>query len=195
MSALHFTSAHRLRPMEGLTACGDAVIVLSEGDWRLFAVIDALGHGPDAEKSARASVAAAASVRGQPLQRVFEAVHHGLSGLRGVVMSGLLMQGSDVTFAGVGNVELFSPPDVSRPVPTAGTLGGGAWRFRSTVLPLRAGQRWVLASDGIKARDASVLLPKLRAERPDAVADALLTQVTRAHDDASVLVVDVGAAS
>ena len=40
----------------------------------------------------------------------------------------------------------------------------------------------------------SVLLPKLRAEAPDAVADALLTQVTRAHDDASVLVVDVGGA-
>lgn len=193
MSARRFTTAHRLRPMHGLSACGDAVIELGEGDWRLFAVIDALGHGPDAEKSAKASVAAAAGVVGQPLQRVFEAVHKALPGLRGVVMSALLAQGDDVTFAGVGNVELFVPPDVSRPVPMAGTLGGASYRFRSTVLPLRAGQRWVLASDGIKAREANVLLPTLRGETPDSVAETLLTRVTRSHDDASVLVVDVGA--
>ena len=66
MSARRFTTAHRLRPMHGLSACGDAVIELGEGDWRLFALIDALGHGPDAEKSAKASVAAAALI-GLPL--------------------------------------------------------------------------------------------------------------------------------
>ena len=191
MNALRFSTAQRLRPMEGLQSCGDAVIEVHEGDWRLFAVIDALGHGPDAEKSAKAAQHAATQARGQPLSDVFEAVHRALPGLRGVVMSALLSHREEFTFAGVGNVEIFSPEGVARPVAMAGTLGGSAYRFRPFPLPLRAGQRWVLASDGIKAREAGVLLPKLSGTPAEAAAEHLMNSVTRANDDASVLVIDV----
>lgn len=190
MNALRFNTAARLRPMEGLQSCGDAVIEVREGGWRLFAVIDALGHGPDAEKSAKAAQHAVTQARGQPLSQVFEAVHRALPGLRGVVMSALLVEDSALTFAGVGNVEVFAPEGVARPVAMAGTLGGTGYRFRAFPLPLRAGQRWVLASDGIKAREASALLPKLKGTA-EAVAEHLMTSATRANDDASVLVIDV----
>ncbi len=192
MSTLTFTTVSRLRPMEGLQSCGDAVVTVSEGDWNLFAVIDALGHGPDAEKSAQAATAAAHNAKGRPLDQVFEAVHRSLSGLRGVVMSALLVEGDEATFAGVGNVEIFTPDGVARPVAMAGTLGGAqGYRYRSFALPVRDGQRWVLASDGIKARDAAQLLPAVRNEGPGEVADKLLAKVARAHDDVSILVLDV----
>lgn len=193
MSAFRFTTARRARPIEGLTACGDAVIEVHADNWHLFAVVDALGHGPDAEKSAVLATKAAEASKGQPLSVVFEAVHRALWGHRGVVMSALLVQGDEFTFAGVGNVELFSPADVARPVAMAGTLGTQRYRFRSFQLPLRHGQRWVLASDGIKARDASTALVDLRAHTAEAAADALLERVTRHNDDASVLVLDVHA--
>jgi hypothetical protein len=177
--------------MEGLTACGDIVVDVREGDWNLFAVIDALGHGPDAEKSAKAAHHAATQARGQALEQVFGAVHRALPGMRGVVMSALLAQGESLTFAGVGNVEIFSPEGVARPVSMAGTLGGASYRFRSFGFPLKAGQRWVMASDGIRAREAGALLPKLNAEPAEATAEQLMKSVTRPNDDASVLVLDV----
>lgn len=194
MSTFLFNTARRFRPMEGLLSCGDAVIEVHDGAWHLFAVVDALGHGPDAEKSAEQARAAAEKAKGLPLSGVFEAVHKSLHGLRGVVMSALLVHGDEATFAGVGNVELFAPEGVPRPVTMAGTLGGANYRFRSFALPMRAGQRWVLASDGIKAREASVMLSKLRAQSAEPVAESLMLHATRGHDDASVLVLDVEAA-
>lgn len=194
MSAFTFNTAQRVRPMEGLSACGDMVIDLADGDWRLFAVIDALGHGPDAEKSAVAARAAIEKLgRKQPLAQVFEVVHRSLPGMRGVVMSALLSDRGEVTFAGVGNVELFSPEGVARPAPVAGTLGSGTYRFRAANLSLQHGQRWVMASDGIKVRDASAILAKVRSQPPAAAVDALFSQAARSHDDVSVLIIDVEA--
>ncbi len=193
VSPFRFNTARRVRPTEGVSSCGDAVIEVHDGAWHLFAVVDALGHGPDAEKSAEQACGAVETTKGQPLARVFEAVHKSLHGQRGAVMSALLVHGEEATFAGVGNVELFAPEGVPRPVTMAGTLGGASYRFRSFALPLRAGQRWLLASDGIKVREASVLLSQLRPQRPELVAESLMLHATRGHDDASLLVLDVEA--
>jgi phosphoserine phosphatase RsbX len=195
MSPLRLTTASRLRPMEGLIACGDAVVDLRLGAWHLLAVIDALGHGPDAALSAAAARKAAEEAMGQPLQSVFEAVHRSLPKLRGVVMSALLLEGDQAQFAGVGNVEVFGPEGVSRPVTMAGTLGGGAYRFRPFSLKLEAGHRWALASDGIKAREGGVLFAKHRQSPAKEAADAMVEQASRPHDDVAVLIIDVEAAS
>src|SRR5690606_14729227 len=120
--------------------------------------------------------------RGQPLAQVFEVVHRSLSGLRGVVMSALLVDKGDVTFAGVGNVEIYAPEGVPRPAPAAGSLGSGTYRFRSATLLVQPGQRWVLASDGIKVRDASAILAKHRTQPAMTVVDTLFEQAARAHD-------------
>ena len=195
MSALRLSVTTRLRPMEGLIACGDAVIDLRTNDWHLVGVIDALGHGPDAALSASAARRAAEESMGEPLQVVFEAVHRALPKMRGVVMSAVLLEGTHATFAGVGNVELFGPEGVSRPVSMAGTLGGAPFRFRPFSLPLEAGQRWALASDGIKAREGSALFAKHRASSAKDVADVMVEQAGRSHDDVGVLIIDVEAAS
>lgn len=177
--------------MEGLVACGDAVVDVSAERWHLLAVIDALGHGPDAELSAHAARRAAEESAGQPLSEVFNAVHRALPKMRGVVMSAVLLEGETATFAGVGNVELFAPEGISRPMAMAGTLGGAAFRFRSFSLPLEAGQRWALASDGIKAREGSALFAKHRASPAKDVAELMVEQAGRPHDDVAVLIIDV----
>lgn len=193
MSGLKLSTAHRLRPMEGLYACGDAVVEAEAPGWHCLAVVDALGHGPDAELSALAAHKAVLAAAGRPLEQVFAAVDAAVVRQRGVVMSAILVEGGVATFAGVGNVELFAPEGVARPPTMAGTLGTGRYRYRAFALPLAAGQRWVLASDGIKAREGAALLAGLRAAGPGEVADALIDRATRPHDDASVLVCDVEA--
>ena len=195
MSRLRFATAHRLRPMEGLIACGDAVVEVRAEGWHLVAVIDALGHGPDAAVSAVAAQRAAEGAAGQPLASVFEAVHRSLSKLRGVVMSALLIEGEQALFAGVGNVEVFSPEGVSRPVTMAGTLGGGPYRFRSFAISLEPGQRWALATDGIKAREGSALFGKHRQSPAAELVDLMVDQASRPHDDVGVMVIDVEASS
>lgn len=195
MSGLKLSTSFRLRPMEGLLACGDAVVEVRAGPWHLVAVIDALGHGPDAALSAAAAQRAVEASPGLPLSSVFEAVHRSLKGLRGVVLSALLVEGNEAVFAGVGNVEVFAPEGVSRPVTTAGTLGGGPYRFRSYPVPLAAGQRWALASDGIKAREGAALFLKHRQAPARALVDLMVEQASRPHDDVAVLLIDVEAAS
>lgn len=194
MTALKLSTASRVRPMEGLSACGDVIIDLRTEGWHLLAVVDALGHGPDAAKSASAALEAAQGSVGQPLERVFEAVHRALPKLRGVVMSAVLVEGAAAQFAGVGNVEVFAPEGVSRPVSMAGTLGGAAYRYRSFTVPLAPGHRWALVSDGIRAREGSVLFQKFRTWSAQEAADALVSQAGRAHDDVAVLIIDVEAA-
>jgi hypothetical protein len=194
MSAVKVRTASRLRPMEGLVACGDAVLDVRAEGWHLLAVIDALGHGPDAAVSAVAASQAAAACTGQPLQSVFEAVHRALPRMRGVVMSALLVEATGAQFAGVGNVEVFAPEGISRPVSMAGTLGGAAYRFRSFAVPLSPGQRWALASDGIKAREGSKVFGAHRLLPSQLAADAMVEQAGRPHDDVAVLIIDVEAA-
>jgi hypothetical protein len=192
VTALRLQLERRVRPMIGLTSCGDAIVEAVAPDWHFVAIIDALGHGPEAEESARAAESAIRASVGSPLETVFNAVHRSLFKRRGVVMAGLLAQASTFTFAGVGNVEVFSPAEVSQPVSMAGTLGGGAYRFRTFVLPLRAGQRWVLASDGINPREAAPLITKLIQQPATTVADALMAGAGRDTDDVSLVVIDVG---
>lgn len=177
--------------MEGLVACGDAVIDVRAEGWHLLAVVDALGHGPDAALSADAARKAAEGSTGQPLAGVFEAVHRALPRLRGVVMSAVLLDQEGASFAGVGNVEVFAPEGISRPISLAGTLGGGSYRFRSFPLKLEVGQRWALASDGIKAREGSALFAKHRASPAKEALDAMVEQASRPHDDVAVLIIDV----
>jgi len=193
VSPLRLKTAHHLRAMEGLTACGDAVVVASSEQRHLLAVIDALGHGPDAAVSAAAARQAAHAAAHQPLETIFLAVHEAVARLRGVVMSAILVEGRAARFAGVGNVEVFAPGGVARPVSMAGTLGGGRYRFRPFELELAPGQRWVLASDGLRARESAEVLAALRAEGPEVVARSLIERASRPHDDACALVIDVEA--
>jgi hypothetical protein len=194
MSRWRLLVEQRVRPMAGMTSCGDVVVDAVAPDWHFVAVIDALGHGPEAEDSARAAASAIRASAGAPLETVFDAVHRSVARRRGVVMAGLLVQAATFTFAGVGNVEIFTPAEVNRPVSMAGTLGGASYRFRAFDLPLRAGLRWVLASDGINAREAAPLLTKVWQKPAASVADALLSGVGRETDDVSLVVIDVEAA-
>jgi len=181
--------------MEGFFACGDDVVEVRAEQWHLVAVIDALGHGPDAALSAAAARKALEASAGLSFVAVFEAVHRALPRQRGVVMSALLLEAGTAQFAGVGNVEIFAPDGVSRPVTMAGTLGGPPYRFRPFPLVLSAGQRWALATDGIKAREGAALFTRHRQSPAREVVDLMIDQASRPHDDVAVVVIDVEAAS
>lgn len=179
-----------LRPYKGLQSCGDSAVVRENNGVSVFALIDALGHGPDAAKSAKALAAHIEANVDRPMRDIFDRAAKALQGLRGAVMSMIRVDQHTAVFAGVGNVELYGPPGVSRPITSPGVLGGAFKLFKEQTLPIESGQRWVLASDGLKARDLPKGLEQTRSMPPSDAAAKLIELAGRDNDDAGVVVID-----
>lgn len=182
--------AHRTRPCQGEAANGDAVWV---GTWihrPVFAVFDASGHGPEAERASQAACGVLDRWDGTPdLPAVAARLHEELRGTRGsAVLLALLDQGVLRGF-GVGNVELRALDRTISALLTPGILGV---RLRRRVhvfeIPLQLGDRLLVCSDGIRGR---IEREDHEGLSPADLCDSLLRDHSRPHDDATVLVADV----
>jgi negative regulator of sigma-B (phosphoserine phosphatase) len=184
------TIAHATRPCAGETVNGDAIIVRRDASATLIAIVDALGHGPEAaEVAARAcSHIVEVSLASKP-SAIIERLHEGLTGTRGAAALVCIVRGAMLHVSGIGNVELRSlSGSVSIPL-VPGIVGQRIRRITEQSSPLRLGERLVLFSDGIASR---VNVGEHREQSADACCDAILQRHGRPHDDASVVVVDVG---
>jgi negative regulator of sigma-B (phosphoserine phosphatase) len=180
-----------IRSYEGLISCGDAAVIIKEGSSSLYCVVDGLGHGPDAELSATRAVATLRANAGRPLPELFGACDRALVGMRGAVMSVIRHSGATASFAGIGNVEIFGPKGVSRPITVAGVIGRGQLRtVREFELPVVAGHRWVLATDGLRSKDLSRAMEVAALLPPTQAAAKLIEVAGRADDDCGVAVLD-----
>lgn len=180
-----------VRPHPGFESCGDAVLCLEPDGAQLFVVIDALGHGPDAAFSAQRVCETLGRLKAPNLREAFLACDGALAGLREVVMAAVRVDGSSARFGGIGNIEIIGPAHVGRPASQVGRVGRGLRSLREVELPIASGHRWVLASDGIRARE---LRAAMDASAPLSVTDAaqfILELAGRKDDDASVLVLDI----
>lgn len=180
------------RPAEGETLCGDAYAVVRSGRSTLVAMADGLGHGPEAERAARAFCDHAGTAPGGSLESILESADRAIAGTRGVVAALLRLDPPDhIEFAGVGNVVLRA---LSRTpihaLSVAGVLGRrSARRPRSERFAVEDGDLLVLHTDGVSLRYD---LAPLRGEPASRVARELLDVHGRAHDDATCLVVRWG---
>jgi hypothetical protein len=179
------------RGFRNMSACGDVTVIEHRGDVLLFAVVDALGHGPDAEQSAHRACSILGANAELPLPQLFELCDRGLAGLREVVMGAIRVERGAATYAGVGNIELHGPPGISRPPSMTGTVGKGIKRFKEFPIALAPGQRWILTSDGIQARQLAAAVEAVSAMRPERAARELVQRAGREDDDVSALVMDV----
>ncbi len=181
------------RPYPGEEANGDAHAVQRHGDvWRI-ALIDGLGHGPDAAAAARAACDALALHPELPVADALAVCHRALHGTRGAAITvvSLDLAAGAAVFAGVGNVDvrLRQRGRDERYLPQRGIVGGAIPTVRPLALPLRDPD-WllVLHTDGVSDRFALAR----DGESPDAalqpLADALLEEWGRATDDATVLI-------
>jgi negative regulator of sigma-B (phosphoserine phosphatase) len=179
-----------LRPATGFQSCGDGIFISSEGSPQLFVLVDALGHGPEAAKNAKMICDVCQESPSLPLPNLFLAASKKLTGERGAVMSAIRIENGEVAFAGIGNVDIFAPPGVRRPACRPGTIGRGTPRVREEVLEAKGGQRWVLATDGIRARDVRRVLEEIATMDAATAAKELIARASRLDDDAGVVVID-----
>jgi phosphoserine phosphatase RsbX len=178
-------------PIPGETSSGDGHLIVRGATRTLIAVIDGLGHGPEAHLAATAAIAAIAEIPDAPLRSLFEHCHGALRRTRGVVMTIASIAGDgQMEWLGVGNVDAIvvrsAAPDGHEAIVTRGGVVG----YRMPSLHpcgthLNAGDVLVMATDGIQSGFAGFVDPILS---PETIASRILEGHTRGYDDALVVV-------
>ncbi|MEA2593572.1 MAG: hypothetical protein QOF01_41 [Thermomicrobiales bacterium] len=180
------------RPYPTEVVSGDAWHV----DWHpagcRIAVIDGLGHGPDAAAAATRAREVLVDAPDSDAVEVLRRCHEALKGTRGAAMGIATVEpaADRVTYAGVGNVEArLVAPGRSTSLPSArGIVGSVLPTIRPVVAPLGTGWLLLIHSDGISDRIDVTDLPPSDESDPQRLADAILARWGRATDDATIVV-------
>jgi negative regulator of sigma-B (phosphoserine phosphatase) len=181
-------TSYLTKPADGEIASGDAVVVRRDESTTMIAMIDVLGHGPEAAKVA---ATATKHLEHAPVKKATDllmSLHDALRGSRGAAASICVVRGDRVDGCGVGNVEIRV---LGSPVPvllTPGIVGQRVHRLRSFEGRLSAGDRLVFFSDGISSQ---VPLGELRSLSPADACATVMRQHRRRYDDATVLISDL----
>ena len=178
-------------PIPGETSSGDGHLVVQGALRTLIAVMDGLGHGPEAHRAATAAIAAIAEIPDAPLRSLFEHCDGALRHTRGVVMTIASIAGDgQMEWMGVGNVEAIvvrsAAPYRHETIVTRGGVVG--YRLPSLYpggAHLDAGDVLVMATDGIRSGFASSVDPMMS---PKIIASRILEGHGRGYDDALVVV-------
>ncbi len=178
----------RVRACPGETVSGDHAVIRVLDDRVLIAVIDGLGHGPEAAHAA--NEAAAILQNEEPvLVSLFASAHAALAGTRGAAMTVAIAGPGSVDVAGVGNVALRAHGASAAEVrPAPGIVGSGRFRLRPQTITWSGRVRVVLVSDGVSRRFG---WEDLEGLGPDEAATCLVEQHGSARDDATALVLDL----
>ena len=180
-------------PIPGETESGDLHVVTPFADGVLVALIDGLGHGPEAAEAARAAATLLTAHASEAPISLLQRCHEGLRKTRGVVMSVASVDARDssVTWLGVGNVEgllVRADPESATEVIAlrGGVVGYQMPPLRAEMLPIGRGDTLILATDGIRS---DFKLGIAIEATPQTISESILSRCAKNSDDARVLVV------
>lgn len=179
------------RPLESQPVSGDLHVVAPFDGGVLVAVIDGLGHGPDAATAARRAGDVLMAHADRTVSELLGLCHRALFGTRGAVASlASIERKGRMTWAGIGNVEALMVradaeglPHRHHLSPRGGVLGANLPHVSVTELQLMHGDTLAMASDGLHGRFVEAVTSW---ELPQAMADRLLKQFGKGNDDALV---------
>ncbi|MGE3270579.1 MAG: SpoIIE family protein phosphatase [Chloroflexota bacterium] len=183
------------RPHPAEVVSGDAHTIQWAGDVCRIAVIDGLGHGPDAADAAGRAVATLEAHPALAPAEALQRCHAALSGTRGAAISiaSLDLARGEVAYAGIGNVEahIWRGCRRERLIVYRGIVGSAMRTVRTFTAPLSLAEEWVfmMHTDGLSARADIYAVDLAPPWEPDAVAQALVERYGRLQDDALVIVV------
>ena len=184
------TAAHVSLPLPSEIQNGDAVLVKQSAlGHTLLAVIDGLGHGPDAAQASRAALEVLNLLSFDiGVYDAMQEVHRGLKGTRGAAGTVCIIKDFKLEICAVGNVALMTMNCAVPLVLSAGVLGDQGSRFCVGACEISNRARLALLSDGISTR---FRLEEYKQLDPQAACKEIMGRYRRKEDDASVLVADV----
>lgn len=180
------------RPCFGEVVSGDGTLAQAVPGGFLFGILDVLGHGPQAHALARHCERWLAAHAHADLIGTVEALHRETRGSLGLALTLALAdaEAGSLVAVGVGNTRLFrlGGPGICVDA-QPGIVGGlNMPRLRPVRLQIRPHDVLMLVTDGISERlDAQTLLP-LRTLDVQPIAQHMLREHGKNHDDATCLV-------
>jgi negative regulator of sigma-B (phosphoserine phosphatase) len=180
--------------LPGETECGDRHVVEAFEGGAMVALIDALGHGPEAARVAAVAAQTLAQHSREGPAALIQRCHAGLRGTRGAAVSLASYDAArgTLTWLGIGNVGgvLVSADPQRQPrlrdlLRHGGVVGDRLPELNPSVLPVAPGDALILTTDGV----AHYYERDLPAAIDPELADRMLARFARRTDDAAVLVV------
>jgi len=180
----------------GETECGDVWdFEVRAGGCRII-VADGLGHGPTAREAAVTAVRATYDRPGGP-GRALEDAHLAARSTRGaaITIADVDVAAAEVRLAGLGNVSaaIVGEERVQNMVSMNGTAGQGVLRVKEFTYRFRPGALLVMASDGLTTHWSLERYPGVSLRDPALIAGILYRDHGRGRDDATAVVVRLGA--
>lgn len=179
------------RPLPGEAVSGDLHLVASFDGGALVAVVDGLGHGPEAAAAAKTAVEALSCLPGAPVLQLLDLCHEHLKPTRGAVMSlaSFDSRTNIMSWAGIGDVEgiVTSAAGPRQSIVLRnGVVGYRLPPLRCTDLPVAPGDTLIFATDGVRSDFRATAAS---GRQPQGIADDILLRHGKFTDDALVLVV------
>ncbi|MFI5297615.1 MAG: SpoIIE family protein phosphatase [Polyangiales bacterium] len=179
------------RAAGGQGVCGDACVIHASETTTTVCVADGLGHGPEAREAALMACDYLQAHVEDPFESLLLGMDAVLSHTRGAAVSILSIEPTSrrARFTSLGNVELRAASRTRIAPPTMpGILGRGVRRNRVWEYSLDPGDVLALVTDGVGSRFDLDALAHLA---PQAIADHLIANHHRGHDDACCVVARV----
>jgi len=183
----------RKRSMPGEEpACGDAGLIVADEAACFVALLDVLGHGPEAADVAGVAEAYLAGHCREPLTELMQGLHERLKGSRGLVafLGRFELATGLFRYVGIGNIaaRVYGPDDPVSLVSKDGVVGYMMSTPREKSVQLLPRDILVLCSDGVREHFDLYDHPGLLSGDAAAISGAVLDQLTKGVDDASCLV-------
>lgn len=183
-------------PLAGERVCGDGWAVVERPTHTLIAMVDGLGHGPEAATAADAALGVFHEHADEAPARLLPLAHAALRPTRGgAVAVAWLPHGEPVLrFAGVGNISgsIITSDGVKSLASRNGTVGHTPHTVHEYSYPCPPGAIVVLHSDGVMTRWKLESYPGLLLRDPALIAGILHRDFARGRDDATVVVMRAG---
>ncbi|MBU1041394.1 MAG: SpoIIE family protein phosphatase [Proteobacteria bacterium] len=181
-----------LDPMTGLLEeCGDTGVVVVDGESCFAALVDVLGHGPEARQSAIVAEEFLPGCAGEGLTQSLRGLHDKLRRGRGAVVTllDLDLESGELLVAGIGNIttRIFGA-EHTRVLSRDGIVGYSMSTPREQRFRLRSGDVVLLYSDGIRESFEAHDCPGLLAGSAKEIAERVMRSFRKGDDDASCLV-------
>jgi serine phosphatase RsbU (regulator of sigma subunit) len=181
-----------IRPCLGERVSGDAVVIRPLEGGIFAAIVDVLGHGPEAHELTLVIDAYLSRYGSSDIAGVMTRLHQHLRGTRGAAIGLCAIEAATgrVIYAGTGNTVLrrFGKTE-TRLVSHDGVLGQNMRTPRPQTLQLEAGDLIVLYTDGVRDRFTSDDYPGVFHHAPKDVARTIVERFGKDYDDAACIAV------
>ena len=181
-------------PHPGEHVLGDAYLVHEFQGGTLLAVVDGIGHGPDAAAVAQIAISILAANAASPVAALISQCHARLRGTRGATMTvaSFDLSRKELSWAGVGDVAgtllRLDPAGRCREVNLlvrSGLIGTVLPTLQIQITPVTDGDVVILATDGVGPGFRTAYHP---TREPRDIAHRIIHEFGRGNDDALVLV-------